>query len=92
MSELIRRRLTITGTVQGVFFRDSTARVAQRTGLTGWIRNDPDGRVTAELQGTPDAVGEAVEFCRVGPSRAQVDDVTVEQLEVDASETDFEVR
>jgi len=51
-----RERVRFSGRVQGVGFRYSCAAFAKQLGLTGWVRNDPDGAVTAELQGTRDAI------------------------------------
>lgn len=62
----------VSGRVQGVFFRDSTRRRAEAAGVAGWVRNRPDGAVEAVFEGEPEAVDEMVEFCRRGPSRAEV--------------------
>jgi acylphosphatase len=69
----------VSGRVQGVFFRDTARRRAEAAGLTGWVRNRPDGAVEAVFEGDPDRVEEMVEFCRHGPSRAEV--ATVEVIE-----------
>jgi acylphosphatase len=77
--------------VQGVFFRDTARRRAEAAGVAGWIRNTPDGAVEAVFEGEPDAVEEMVEFCRHGPSRAEVASVeVVEEQPQDLS--GFEVR
>ena len=67
----------ITGEVQGVFYRSTCARRAERLGLAGWVRNDPDGSVEAVFEGPAGAVEEIVAWCREGPSGARVDDVRV---------------
>ena len=72
---MIRRRVVIHGNVQGVFFRDSTRRLAEREGVTGWIRNRPDGAVEAVFEGEPDSVERLVSFARKGPRGAQVERV-----------------
>ena len=79
----IRRRVRATGRVQGVFFRDSTRREAERRGVAGWARNRPDGSVEAVFEGPPDAVEALVEFTRAGPGHAEVDalDVASEEPE-----------
>ena len=87
-----RARVLVSGRVQGVFFRDSARRLARRLGLSGWIRNRPDGRVEAEFQGTKDAVDEAIEFCRRGPELAVVEDVEVSWVDPVAAEPGFRVR
>jgi acylphosphatase len=92
MEPVKRVRVVASGAVQGVFFRDSTEREARRLGLTGWVTNRPDGRVEAEFQGPPNAVDEAVAFCRRGPGRARVDDLAVEEVGLEDTESGFEVR
>jgi len=71
-----RRRIVVAGQVQGVFFRDSCRRVAERVGVTGWVRNRPDGTVEAVFQGSADAVGEMIAWARRGPPHAVVESVT----------------
>ena len=62
----------VEGRVQGVFFRDSTQRKAASLGLTGWVKNLPDGRVEALFVGSEDACRQALAFVKVGPSGARV--------------------
>ena len=50
---MVREHIRFTGSVQGVGFRFTCQQLATRLGLTGWVRNDPDGAVTGEFQGTP---------------------------------------
>ncbi len=76
--EDIGARVTIAGRVQGVFFRDSTRALAAELGVTGWVRNLPDGRVEARFEGPADAVRRLVEWCHRGPPGARVRDVQVE--------------
>ena len=68
------------GRVQGVFFRDSARSAASSRGVAGWVRNAPDGTVEACFEGDEDAVASMVEWCRRGPSRAQVSRVDVEDV------------
>jgi acylphosphatase len=75
--EVIRRRVLITGRVQGVGFRWSCMRMAEAEGLGGWCRNLPDGRVEACFEGDPAAVQAALAWCRKGPSSALVASVEV---------------
>jgi acylphosphatase len=82
--------VTVTGRVQGVFFRAETQREADRLGLTGWVRNEPDGSVAAHFEGEPAAVEAMVAWCGEGPSRARVDGVDVRDAEVTDAER-FEV-
>jgi acylphosphatase len=74
---VIRRRVVVKGQVQGVFFRDSVRRLAQRHGVNGSVANRPDGNVEAVFEGESDAVERLVEFCRTGPRGARVDSVDV---------------
>jgi acylphosphatase len=78
---VIRRRVIVRGLVQGVFFRDSTRRLAQRYGVSGWIANRPDGAVEAVFEGEDDAVERMVAFSREGPRGAQVESVEVKEEE-----------
>jgi acylphosphatase len=91
MSDVRAVDVTITGIVQGVFFRARTQEQATRLGVTGWVTNQPDGSVAAHFEGPPGAVDELVAWCRTGPSRAQVDDVLVTDVEPDGA-TGFGVR
>lgn len=75
----ICRRVVVHGRVQGVWFRDATREVAQRHGVAGWVRNRPDGAVEALLEGDPRAVERVVDFCRLGPPRAEVTAVEVHE-------------
>jgi len=68
-------RVTVHGRVQGVFYRDWTVQNARELGLTGWVRNEADGTVTALLQGDDAAVRKMMERMREGPPAARVDRV-----------------
>lgn len=87
----VRRRVVVTGAVQGVGFRASCVRRARDAALGGWVRNMPDGTVEAEFEGTPAAVDALVAWCRVGPPLARVDRVDVEDGEP-VGATNFTVR
>jgi acylphosphatase len=70
-----QRHVWISGVVQGVFFRQATRRRAQELGLTGWVRNLPDGRVEAVFRGSTEAVQAILEWCHEGPPSATVERV-----------------
>jgi len=72
-----RKRVVVTGRVQGVFFRDTARRRAEAAGVRGWVTNRSDGAVEAVFEGEPEAVDELVEFCRRGPSRAEVASIEI---------------
>lgn len=76
-ARVVRRHVVVSGRVQGVFFRDSTDKEARSREVAGWVRNRDDGTVEAVFEGAPDSVDALVEFCRSGPSRAEVYDVEV---------------
>jgi acylphosphatase len=81
----------VSGQVQGVFFRDTTRRRAEAAGVSGWVSNRPDGAVEAVFEGDQAAVDQLVDFCRRGPSRAEV--ATVEVVEEESEGlTGFQVR
>ncbi len=69
----MRARLRIRGRVQGVWFRGATREKALSLGLSGWVRNLPDGSVEALAQGPAWAVEDLATWCRRGPSGARVD-------------------
>jgi len=75
MSEDVRRRVVVYGDVQGVFFRESTRREAERRGVAGWVANRRDGAVEAVFEGRADDVRALAEFCRRGPRGARVERV-----------------
>jgi acylphosphatase len=85
-----RIRVVASGRVQGVFYRANCARLARGLGLTGYVRNLPDGRVEAAFEGSDAAVDEMVRWSGVGPDLANVDrlDVVVEDP---SGETGFRV-
>jgi acylphosphatase len=77
-----RIRAIVTGRVQGVSFRASTAREARRLGLVGWVKNRADGGVELEAEGPDDRIDTLVAWCREGPPAARVTSVAVEDLAV----------
>ena len=72
-------QLTVRGRVQGVFFRDSVRREAQRRGVAGWAANLPDGTVEVVLEGRAADVRELISYCSRGPRGAEVTGVEVTQ-------------
>jgi acylphosphatase len=79
----LQARLTITGRVQGVGYRDWAIGTGQRLGLTGWVRNRRDGAVEALIVGDESAVGRMIEACRRGPPAARVDGIDVDPVDLD---------
>ena len=91
MPDRVRYQVVVRGSVQGVWFRESCRRVASELGVTGWVRNRPDGTVEAHFEGRETDVARAVAWCRTGPPSAEVTgvDVTPEEPEGGAG---FQVR
>lgn len=67
-----RVRCLVSGRVQGVFFRGATERRMRELGVRGWVRNLPDGRVEALLEGDDESLAEALRFLNQGPRGAEV--------------------
>lgn len=89
----MRRRITISGRVQGVGFRWSAASEAERLGVAGEIRNLDDGSVETIAIGADEAVENLIEWMRVGPAGARVDDLEIEDLpEGDSTGTGFRIQ
>lgn len=74
-----RKRVVAHGLVQGVWFRETTRREAERHGVAGWVRNRPDGTVEAVFEGPGAAVEGLVAFVGKGPGRAIVARVEVQE-------------
>jgi DNA ligase D-like protein (predicted 3'-phosphoesterase) len=78
-------RATVSGSVQGVGFREATRRRASRLGLSGWVRND-DATVVVHAEGPAAALDELAQFLREGPRGARVADVALERVRVEGHE------
>jgi len=90
--EFARAHIFISGIVQGVFFRASTADKAQELELTGWVKNLPDGRVEAVIEGPKDKIEEMIEWMKKGPRLAKVDEVEMVWEEYKGEFGNFEIR
>ena len=73
------KRFTITGLVQGVFYRAETQKRALELALTGWVRNREDGSVEIHAEGSEEALKQLEQWCWQGPRAAQVENVTVRE-------------
>lgn len=73
--------ILVTGKVQGVFYRQSTKEKALELGITGSVKNQPDGSVWIQATGSPDQLHQLIAWCRQGPPRAAVTSVQVETME-----------
>jgi acylphosphatase len=88
----VARRLVISGRVQGVGFRWFARDAAAREGVMGWVRNLPDGRVEAYVEGDADAVDRFERAVRQGPGSARVSDVLVVPDDPSGGYKDFSIR
>lgn len=84
-------RIVVKGIVQGVFYRYSTKQAADALGLTGIVRNRPDGSVEVVAEGEEMDVGRLIEWCRQGPRGAFVEHADVEWAEVTGGFRDFSI-
>lgn len=75
-------QITVTGIVQGVFFRASTKAVADQLGVKGIVMNQPDGSVYLEAEGDQFALEQLLEWCHEGPEDARVEQVSIREGEV----------
>jgi acylphosphatase len=76
-------RLTIKGKVQGVFYRATAKDVADLLGIKGWVKNLPDNNVEITATATEDVLQKFIGWCKQGPPKARVDEVTVEVLNLE---------
>jgi acylphosphatase len=85
-----RYRLCVAGKVQGVWFRASAQHKASTLGLSGFVRNEPDGAVYLEIEGNAEALEEMIRWCRVGPPKAEVRGVDITEMPVQGGRS-FEI-
>ena len=86
-----RARIWISGRVQGVFYRDHTRRWASLMGLSGWVRNLPDGRVEVLVEGEKAEIQNLEKRLREGPPLSRVEDVHTEWEEYTGEFFDFRI-
>ncbi len=91
MEDRTRVHVFVSGDVQGVLFRQAIADKATEQGVAGWVRNLPDGRVEAVLEGPRDEVYRVVGLCRAGPKGARVAGVQVDR-EPPKNEKTFKIK
>ena len=91
MSGIIRKHFKFTGRVQGVGFRYRANYVAQGIGVTGWVRNDFDGSVEMEIQGTAAQIDHVLKMINKG-EYVQIDSINTTIIDVDEDERGFHIR
>ncbi len=89
---MIRAKITIKGTVQGVGFRYSVRREAQSLEIKGHARNNPDGSVEVLAEGPEKSIEKLIEFCRKGPSFARVESIDIEYEQPENSFAEFRIQ
>jgi len=87
-----RFHIWVSGKVQGVFFRAHTVEVAERLGLSGWVRNLPDSRVEIVAEGEETRLRRLLDWCRQGPPQARVDRVEWQEAPATGEFSGFSVR
>ena len=86
-----RFHVHVSGRVQGVFFRANAWETARSLGLTGWVRNLPDGRVEAVFEGEEEAAEKMLAWCRTGTPPARVDRLEISEEAVSSGLKDFSI-
>ena len=89
--DIAEAKVTVSGRVQGVWFRTSTKDTALSAGVRGYVRNLPDGRVEAIIQGQKVQVEPVIEFMRTGPPGALVREIEIEWREPERTYESFTV-
>lgn len=79
------------GRVQGIFFRATTKELADKLGISGWVKNELDGSVSIHAEGESELLDELIIWCNRGPEMARVDSVLTEKIQVKGF-VDFEIR
>ncbi len=90
---MIEVSLIISGRVQGVFYRESAKKEAQKQDISGWVKNKSDGTVEVLAQGEEEKINQFIEWCKIGPSLADVAEVKIaDKKEISSvSESGFRV-
>jgi acylphosphatase len=87
-----RVHLLIKGRVQGVYFRQSMMKTAEKNNVLGWVQNLPDNRVEAILEGNDSNVDAVIEWANFGPAGAVVDELKITEENYVGEFSDFEIR
>ena len=91
MTDEARVHIFVSGRVQGVFFRENTRKRAKKLGITGWVRNLPDGRLEAIFEGDKDKVEELINWTKRGPMFAKVNGLETVLEEYQGEFDNFEI-
>lgn len=89
--EVVRKRIRVYGIVQGVGFRYRTIHAAEAVGATGWVRNEPDGSVLMEIQGTEEQIDQVLLMVNRG-TYVDIQQMDVKRMPVEPGERGYRVR
>jgi acylphosphatase len=92
MNKKVRAHILVSGRVQGVFFRDSTRRIAEELGIFGWVKNSDNSKVEAVLEGEKEIIQKLIEWAKRGPIFARVSGVEIEWQDYKGEFKNFEIR
>jgi len=84
-------QIKISGKVQGVWFRVEAKKLAEKLGIRGWVRNEPDGTVLIQVEGKKFALDDFIKWCHLGPERAKVEKIEISRC-YEATEKGFFIR
>ncbi|MDO8264834.1 MAG: acylphosphatase [Candidatus Parcubacteria bacterium] len=87
-----RLHIIIQGKVQGVFFRNTAKKIAEEMGMTGWVRNLPDGRLEAVLEGEKEKLKKMAEWTKKGPVLARVEKIEMIWEDYKGEFKDFKIK
>ena len=90
-SNLLKASIVVTGRVQGVWFRDYVKRSAKGLDLKGWVRNNPDGSVEAEVEGNRELIEQLIGLLKIGSPMSKVKQVTAKWFEFNESYDTFKI-
>lgn len=92
MQKKVRAHILVSGRVQGVYFRQKTAKQAQRLGISGWVRNLNDNKVEAVLEGAKEDVQKIIDWAKKGPFLARVLNLDIKWQEYKGEFNNFEIK
>ena len=89
---IVRKHVRFTGRVQGVCFRATSQEYAIKLGLTGWVRNEYDGSVEMEVQGSPEVINQLFNTMKTVSSYIVIDNIEQKTIPIISNETGFNIR
>ena len=92
MNKKVRAHILVSGRVQGVFFRDSTRRIAEELGIFGWVKNSNNSKVEAVLEGEKEIIEKLIEWAKRGPIFARVNGIEIKWEDYQGEFKEFEIR